>query len=67
MSNSKSYKKVATYLSKHPAYNATVHAIGGMGIGILIASPIIGPHPVRWGVSLLSLSLLGHIYPYFTK
>lgn len=59
-------KKAMTFMKKHPAYNASVHAIGGIGIGILIASPIAGIHPVRWGIAFLIVSLLGHIYTWFT-
>jgi len=51
-------------MSKHPAFNASVHAIGGVGIGILIASPIIGEHPVRWGITLMVIALLGHVYAF---
>ena len=52
-------------MKKHPAYNASVHALGGIGIGIIIASPIAGIHPVRWGIALLIVSLLGHVYALF--
>lgn len=51
-------------MNKYPAYNATIHALGGIGIGILIASPIAGTHPVRFGVTFLVLSILGHIYAW---
>ena len=43
------------------------HILIGVGIGILIAGPFIAPNPVRWGVGLLVLGLLGHIYPTFVK
>ncbi|MCL4418597.1 hypothetical protein M1146_00680 [Patescibacteria group bacterium] len=58
------YKKATNYFKNHPEYNSLVHAIGGLGVGILIASPIIGPHPVRWGLGLLVLSILGHVYAW---
>ncbi len=58
-------KKAMAFMKKHPAYNSTIHAIGGIGIGILIASPVAGIHPVRWGIALLIVSLLGHIYAWF--
>lgn len=54
-----------TFMKKHPAYVATIHAIGGVGIGILIASPVAGIHPVRWGIALLAISLIGHLYAWF--
>lgn len=52
-------------MKKHPAYNGTIHALGGIGVGILIASPIADPHPVRWGIAFLLLSVLGHLYALF--
>lgn len=58
-------KKAMTFMKKHPAYTSSIHAIGGVGVGILIASPLAGVHPVRWGVALLIISLLGHIYAWF--
>lgn len=58
-------KKAAAYFKKHPAYNSTIHAIEGIGIGILISSPVAGIHPIRWGIALLILSLLGHVYALF--
>ena len=59
-------KKGMAFLKKNPAYNATIHAIGGVGVGILIASPVAGEHPVRWGVALMAISLLGHLYAWFS-
>lgn len=35
----------------------------GMGIGILITYPLVVTHPVRWGVGLIVLGLLAHLYP----
>ena len=58
-------KKANKFFGKHSAYNATVHAVGGIGVGILIASPVAGVHPVHWGVALLILCLLGHVYAWF--
>lgn len=58
-------KKVMAFAKKHPAYIASIHALGGIGIGILVASPIAGIHPVRWGIAFLVLSMLGHVYMWF--
>jgi hypothetical protein len=60
-------KKAIAYMKKHSMYNAMVHAIGGIGIGILIASPFAGSHPVRWGLTFLIVSVLGHLYAWFAK
>ncbi len=62
----KHYKKAMQYMSKHPAYNATIHALGGLGVGLLIARPLV-VHPLRTGIILIALSLLGHIYAWMSK
>ncbi len=60
-------KDTVKYFKNHPTYNAVVHALGGIGVGILIAHPLIGIHPIRWGIIFLALSLLGHFYPTTLK
>ena len=50
------------YFQKHPAYTATVHAVGGIGVGVLIARDVAGDHPVRFALVLIALALLGHLY-----
>ena len=55
-------KRAVSYFKEHVEYNAAVHVLGGIGLGILLASPMAFPHPVRWGVALLGLSLAGHLY-----
>ena len=55
-------KKVLAFAKKNPAYVAVIHAIGGIGIGILIASPVAGIHPVHWGAAFIIVALLGHLY-----
>ncbi len=59
----RNYEKKATkYMSKYPAYNAFIHALGGIGIGFLLAYPLVGSHRVRWGLAFLVLSILGHLW-----
>ncbi len=59
----RNYEKKATkYLSKYPKYNAIIHVLGGIGIGFLLAYPVAGSHPVRWGLIFLGLSLIGHLW-----
>ncbi len=58
------FKKGEGFMKKHPAYNAIVHALGGMAIGILITYPFVGPHPLRWALILSAIALLGHIYAF---
>ena len=61
------YKKIVSYLSRHPSYNGATHLILGVGVGILITYPFIQTHPVRWGVALIVIGLLGHLYPLIIK
>lgn len=51
------------YFKKHPAYLASVHFIGGVGIGILLARPM-GSHPMRWAAVFIALAILGHLYAW---
>ena len=60
-------KKANKYFGQHVLFNSIVHTIGGIGIGVLIASPIANPHPVRLGVFLLFLSGLGHLLAIKSK
>jgi hypothetical protein len=60
-------KKALSYFRNHIDYNATIHFIGGIGIGILIASPLAFPHPVRWAFVFLMISVAGHFYAATTK
>lgn len=61
------YKKIENYFKQHPTYNSIVHILAGMGIGVLITYPIVGTHPLRWGLVLLVLGVLGHLYPLYFK
>ena len=61
------YKKVGQYFKNHVMYNSTIHVIAGIGVGILLTYPLAGDHPVRWGVALLALAVLGHLYPLIQK
>lgn len=63
----KFYKKMLTYFAKHSNYNAYVHFLGGIGVGFLLAYPVTGIHPVRWGLFFLGLSLTGHIWAGYKK
>lgn len=60
-------RKYLNYLANHIEFNAAIHLLGGVSLGILIASPLTFPHPVRWALFFLALSLLGHIYAYSQK
>lgn len=60
-------KQIDGYFGKHAGFNALVHMLGGLGVGIIIATPVAYPHPVRWGLILLGLSFLGHLYAFKAK
>lgn len=63
----KMLKTMEKYFSKNAGYNAVVHAVLGVGIGILLTYPVVGAHPVRWGVALIVIGLLGHVYAGMQK
>jgi len=54
------------YYGKHPLYSAFVHFFAGTGLGILISRPL-GIHPVRYGVVLLVIGILGKLYAMTNK
>lgn len=56
-----------TYFKRNPAYNSLVHLTIGVGIGILLTHSVIDPHPMRWGLGLILLGVIGHIYPWALK
>ena len=61
------FKKYEGFFKKHSTYNATVHVLIGMGLGVLITYPFAGTHPVRVGVAFLIVGLIGHLYPILGK
>ena len=63
----KKYQKIRKYFKDHADYNAFVHMFAGIGIGILITYPLVGNHPVRWGLLFLIIAVLGHLYPLMNK
>jgi hypothetical protein len=59
----KKYQKIQKYFDKHSHFNAVVHLVTGIGIGIFITYPVIGAHPLRWALGFLAVGVLGHLYP----
>lgn len=57
------HNRIEKYFSRHVTFNAVIHAVGGLGVGILVHS-YFNPHPVRYGLLLLGIALLGHLYAY---
>lgn len=60
-------KQLVQYFKNHAIYNACVHVMVGIGIGMLLTYPLAGAHPVRWGLAFLALGILGHLYPLVKK
>ena len=60
-------KELKKYLSRRPLYNTLVSMLGGIGVGILITHPLVGEHPVRWGVGILALAAFLYVYPLSEK
>jgi hypothetical protein len=60
-------KKINHYFEKHPTFNSIIHAIGGIGVGILITSTITIFFPLFTGIILLGICLLGHLYAHSTN
>jgi len=62
----KSRSKAMSYLKKHVEFNAFIHALGGIGFGILLANLLAGVQTflIILGVIFCALSLLGHFYSF---
>jgi hypothetical protein len=55
-------QNILKYFSKNPDQNALIHLLGGIGIGLFIAYPVAGIHPVRWGIFFISMAVVGYIW-----
>lgn len=55
------------YFSKHVIFCSLVHAIAGVGFGIIIARPFDMGHPIQLGLLLILIGGVGHIIPFFMK
>ncbi len=53
-------------MKKHPVYHATIHAIGGIAVGILIMYVFNLQNPLMWVVILGAISIGGHLYAMFS-
>ncbi len=56
-------KTIENYFKSHVTFNAAVHMLAGVGLGILVTYPLVGAHPMRWGWLFLGLGIAGHLYP----
>jgi len=50
------------FAKKHPAYVGTIHALGGLGVGFILAHYFPGMNLILWGIILAVVSLVGHVY-----
>lgn len=55
-------KNAIAFMKKHPAYHATLHGLGGIGVGILIMYFFNLSNPLIWALILVSISIVGHLY-----
>lgn len=55
-------KNGIAFMKKHPVYHATIHAIGGIAVGILVMSVFNLKNPLIWVLILGSISIGGHLY-----
>lgn len=39
----------------------------GIGIGALLSNLVFGLHPVKWGLGLIIVGVLVHLYPKIVK
>lgn len=63
----KSVKYLHKYFSEHIWYAKLVYILAGMGLGVLIVYPIVGVHPVRWGIGLLVIAAILQFLPLLMK
>lgn len=61
--------KAITYLKKHVEFNACIHALGGIGFGILLANLLSGVQTflIILGIIFCGLSILGHLYSFINS
>jgi hypothetical protein len=63
----KFYKNTMKYFSKYPDQNAFVSLLAGLGIGFLLAYPVVGEHPIRWGGLFVLMAVVGYAWAGFQK
>lgn len=59
------YKKMLKFSKEHPYYTSTIHFIGGVGAGFLLAG-YFGLGNLTWGWILVALAALLHLYPWIS-
>ena len=59
-------KNAIAFMKKHPVYHATIHAIGGIAVGILIMYLFNLHNPLMWVIVLGLISVGGHLYAFIS-
>jgi hypothetical protein len=60
-------EKSMKYFGKYPMYNAMVHLAGGIAVGIVIARPLDGGHPLQLAAIFAVIAIIGHLIPMLMK
>lgn len=60
-------KRGIDFMKKHPVYHATIHAIGGIAVGIFIMYSFNLQNPLVWVLILGSISIGGHLYAFLKE
>lgn len=60
-------KRIEKYFAKHVYINSFAHLVAGVGIGALITNGFLNPHPLRYGIALITIGVLFHVYAYYQK
>ena len=63
----KNVKYLHKYFSENLWFAKTIYVLAGMGLGFLLAYPLAGEHPIRWGVGFLVIAAALHLYPLIKK
>ncbi len=56
-------ERTMKYFSKHPFYNSIVHLSGGIAVGVLVARPFDGGHPLQLALIFGGIAIVGHLMP----
>lgn len=60
-------KKIEKYFAKHALVGSLSNLAIGFGLGALLTHGFLDPHPVRYGLMIAGVGVLGYLYAYFSK
>jgi hypothetical protein len=55
-------QNIHKYFVKNPDQYAMIFLLCGIGIGIFVTYPVVGSHPIRWGIFFIILAIVGFIW-----